>query len=268
MSNASSERDNSKKTDSEPQFENQELPLTPYFRQFLEHLDELRKRLVRAIVILAAGTAIALFFSEDLLKIITDHFLGDDRPFLALLYPTEGFVVRLKISFVTALIGTSPLWFWQIWGFLIPALTQQEMRFVNRVIFPAMLASSFMFVLGAGFGYYVLPYAAHYFESLAPSGVEVYWSLGKYLDFALRLLIAFAIIFELPFIIYIAAAVGVVTPKQLRKHRRHAIVIVFISSAIITPPDLFTQVLLAIPLVLLYEIGILMAMFAKKKRDE
>ena len=125
------------------------------------------------------------------------------------------------------------------------------------------------FVLGAAFGLWILPHAAHYFWSLAPADVAVSWSLGKYLDFALRMLVAFALVFELPLLIYAAALLGVVTTKQLKTYRRHAYIGVLIAAAIITPPDLFTQVILALPLIVLYEFGIIMAYFAiRKKGDE
>jgi len=232
------------------------------FKEFLGHLDELRKRFLRILIILAVATVAGLFFSERLILFITGRAIFDDAPYLALLYPTEGFVVRLKVAFVAGIFITAPLWFWQVWGFLSPALYKRE----KKVIVPVIAASSGAFLLGAVFGFWVLPHAAHYFMSLAPSDVEVYWSLGKYVDFSLRLLIAFALVFELPLIIYAAAMLGIVTTKQLRKYRRHAYVGVLVSAAIITPPDIFTQIVLAIPLVILYETGIILAMMAQKKR--
>ena len=237
--------------------------ISPSFKEFLSHLDELRKRFIRILIILATATIICLFFSEYLLKFITGQALFNDKPYLALLYPTEGFVVRLKIAFVAGLFLTAPLWFWQVWGFLSPALYKRE----KRVIVPVIAASSGTFLLGAVFGFWVLPFASHYFMSLAPADVAVYWSLGKYIDFSLRLLVAFALVFELPLVIYAAAMLGVVNAKQLRKFRRHAYIGVLVAAALITPPDLFTQIVLAIPLIILYEVGIFLAMMAKKKRE-
>jgi sec-independent protein translocase protein TatC len=236
--------------------------ISPPFKEFLSHLDELRKRFLRILIILASATVVSLFFSERLIQFVTGRAIFDDAPYLALLYPTEGFVVRLKVAFVAGVFLTVPLWFWQVWGFLSPALYKRE----KKVILPVIIASSGAFLLGASFGFWVLPHAANYFMALAPSDVAVYWSLGKYVDFSLRLLIAFALVFELPLIIYAAAMLGVVTTKQLRKYRRHAYVGVLVSAAIITPPDVFTQIVLAIPLVILYETGILLAMMAQKKR--
>lgn len=235
--------------------------MSPYFKEILVHLEELRIRLVRIIIILVVGTAISLFFSEYIINFLTTYFKVGDKPYLALLYPTEGFVVRLKVAFVSGIFLTTPLWFWQLWGFLSPALYRKE----KKIIIPVIAASSLAFLLGAAFGFWILPLAANYFRELATQDVAVYWSLGKYIDFSLRLLVAFALVFEMPLIIYAAASLGIVTPKQLRKYRRHAYIGVLVASAIITPPDLFTQVILGVPLVVLYEVGILMAWFAGKK---
>jgi sec-independent protein translocase protein TatC len=238
--------------------------MTPYFREFLSHLDELRRRVFRIVIILAVGTAAGLFFSDYILAFISERFSGADQPTLALLYPTEGFVVRMKIGFVAALFVMSPFWFAQLWGFVGPGLYENE----KKVIFPIILASSGVFILGAAFGYYILPIAANYFKSLAPEDVAVYWSLGKYVDFALRILVAFGVVFELPLVIFAASRLGLVQPHHLRKYRRHAYIAVLLTAAVITPPDLFTQVLLAVPLVLLYEVGILMAVIAGKPRRQ
>ncbi len=208
------------------------------------------------------GTAVGLFFSDYILAFISERFSGSEQPSLALLYPTEGFVVRMKLGFVAALFVMSPLWFGQIWGFIKPGLYANE----KRVVIPIIFASSGVFILGAAFGYYILPIAANYFKSLAPADVAVYWSLAKYVDFALRILIAFGVVFELPLIIFALAKLGIVQPHHLRKYRRQAYVGVLVTAAIITPPDLFTQVILAVPLVILYEVGILMAVVAGKPK--
>lgn len=232
-----------------------------FFRAALDHLEDLRIRLVRAVLILGIGTAVCLVFSEFLLRFIIGRFSAGGEPYLALLYPTEGFVVRLKIAFVAGLFLTSPLWFYQLWGFLSPGLYKRE----KRIIVPLIFASSGTFMIGAVFGYWILPLAAQYFKSLAPADVAVYWSLGRYIDFALRMIVAFALVFELPLVIYAAARLGIVNPAQLRKYRRYAIIAVLIAAALITPPDLFTQIVLAIPLIILYEAGIIMAVIAEKK---
>ncbi|MDP8228075.1 MAG: twin-arginine translocase subunit TatC [Candidatus Electryoneaceae bacterium] len=234
-----------------------------YLSLFLEHLDELRKRLVRTILFLIGGMIVCLIFSEQLLEVLTDAFEVADRSQLALLYPTEGFVVRLKVAFVGGLFLTSPLWFAQIWGFVGPGLYANE----RKAIVPVIAASSVAFILGALFGYWILPYGVHYFQSFATPEVGVSWSLGRYVDFSLRMLVAFGVVFEMPLIVYAAARIGVVTTAQLRKYRRQVIIVVLILSGLITPPDIFTQIVLSIPLIILYETGILLASIAIRRRN-
>ncbi|HHE46792.1 MAG TPA: twin-arginine translocase subunit TatC [Bacteroidetes bacterium] len=236
--------------------------LSPQFKDFLEHLEDLRGRLIRAVLILVVGTGLCLIFSKYLLEFITATFPPDEASHLALLQPTEGFVVRLKVAFVAGLFLTSPLWFGQLWGFISPGLYKSE----KRIIYPVIAASAGAFLVGAGFGYWILPHATAYFRSFALSGMAVSWSLGKYFDFSLRLLVAFGLVFELPLIVYLLARLGVVTTSQLRKYRRHVAVGVLIAAALITPPDVFTMIVLSIPLIILYEVGIIMASIAGHKR--
>jgi len=241
------------------------IELSPQVVNFLEHLEELRIRLVRSVLFLFGGTLICLIFSKYLLGLITVAFPVDEASHLALLHPTEGFVVRLKVAFVAGLFLSSPLWFSQLWGFISPGLYKNE----KRLVVPAILTSSFAFILGASFGYWILPHAVTYFQGFALTDMTVNWSLGKYLDFSLRLLVAFGLVFELPLIVYLLARLGIVTTKQLRKYRRHVVIAILIASGLITPPDIFTQVVLTVPLIILYEAGIIMASIAvRKRRDE
>jgi len=228
---------------------------------FLDHLEELRIRLIRAILILGIGTIICMIFSKYLLSFITRTFPPDETGHLALLHPTEGFVVRLKVAFVSGMFLSSPLWLAQVWGFISPGLYKSE----KRIIYPVVALSALAFLTGAAFGYWILPYAVVYFKSFALADMTVNWSLGKYLDFSLRLLIAFGLVFELPLVVYLMARLGVVTPKQLRKYRRHVFIGVLIAAGLITPPDIFTMIVLAVPLIVLYEVGILMASLGRKK---
>lgn len=234
---------------------------SPQFMNFLDHLEELRIRLIRAILILGVSTIICMIFSKYLLSFITRTFPADETGHLALLQPTEGFVVRLKVAFVSGLFLSSPFWLAQVWGFISPGLYKNE----KRIIYPVIAVSALAFLIGAAFGYWILPYAVIYFRSFALADMTVNWSLGKYLDFSLRLLVAFGLIFELPLVVYLLAKLGVVTPKQLKKYRRHVVVGVVIAAGLITPPDIFTMIVLAVPLIILYEIGILMASIGGKR---
>ena len=239
-----------------------ETGLSDHVMGFLAHLEELRIRLIRAILFLLAGTVLGLIFSKYLLNFITSTFPPDEVSHLALLQPTEGFVVRLKVAFVAGLFLTSPLWFSQLWGFISPALYRNE----KRIIMPVIILSSGAFIIGAGFGYWILPHAVEYFKSFALEDMNVNWSLGKYFDFSLRLIVAFGCVFEMPLIVYLLARLGIVSTAQLRKYRRHVIIAVMIAAAFITPPDIFTMVVLTVPLIILYEVGILAASIAVRKQ--
>ncbi|MBM3327461.1 MAG: twin-arginine translocase subunit TatC [Calditrichaeota bacterium] len=230
---------------------------------FLEHLEELRLRLIRAILFIAAGTALSLYFSEHIIQFLISPASKSELIKLALLNPTEGFIVHLKASFVAGLFLTSPFWFAQLWGFISPGLYKNEKRIITPVIFFSAAA----FLIGAGFGWQVIPFATEYFASFTVGKIETHWSLASYVNFVLQFLLAFGIVFELPLFIYAAARLGIVTPSQLRRYRRHSIVAILIVAGIITPPDVFSQIIVGVPLYLLYEVGILASMLAHKRRE-
>ncbi len=235
---------------------------------FLDHLDELRGALWRALVGVFIGAAIGYYFAPILQTWLLIPFEDQTSASLALLAPTEGFVTRLKIALVAGLLGTAPWIFFQIWAFVAPGLFVHE----RKLVLPVVFFSSMLFLTGAAFSLYVLPHATSFFLSFSTMDVQNAWSLGKYVDFVLRLLLAFGIVFELPLLIYFLARFGVVTPPFLRKYRKHMIIGFLVLAALITPPDVFTQAILTIPMIILYEASILLAIVAQKqyerKRDE
>jgi sec-independent protein translocase protein TatC len=240
-----------------------ESELTRNLTSFFSHLDELRKRLIRAILALIGGMILCLFFAEKIVGFIISTSGKPDELHLSLLTPAEGFMVYLKVAFVAGVLISSPFWFTQLWGFISPGLYRNE----KKVIFPAIVVSVLAFLIGAGFGFWILPYTAAYFRSFTVPNVEIMWSLTSYVDMALQFLLAFGLVFELPLIIYVAALIGVVKPAHLRKYRRHSIVGILIVAGFITPgPDVFSQVAVATPLIILYEVGILMAVYAAKRK--
>ncbi len=228
---------------------------------FLDHLEEFRKAVIRSLI----GLVIAMFacyyfapYIQDLLVIpFREHAIGK----LALLAPTEGFVVRLKISLISGLFLSSPWIFLQLWLFVAPGLYAKE----RKKVFPVVLFTSICFISGAAFAYHILPWATGFFLSFGTSEVENTWSLGRYLDYVLRLFLAFGVVFELPVLIYFLARLGVITPAFLRTYRRYAYILVLIGAAMITPPDVFTQVVLAGPMVILYEGSILLSVIAHRR---
>lgn len=234
---------------------------TPGEMTFFDHLDELRSAIFRAFGGLFVGLIVGYYLSPRLQNLLLIPFHEKTDASLAILAPAEGFIVQLKITFVAGLFISAPWVFYQLWRFIAPGLFTHE----RKLVWPVVLSSSGLFMLGAWFGVYVLPMATSFFLSFAQEGVVNVWSLGRYVDFVLRMLLAFGIVFELPLLIYFLARFGVVTPAFLRTYRRHMYIVFLIAAAIITPPDVFTQVVLAVPLVILYEVSILLSVVAKRK---
>lgn len=228
---------------------------------FLEHLEELRIRLIKAIAALFVGFILTYFVSSYIIEFLILPFEAFSDSHLTLLAPTEGFLVKLKTSFLAGLVLSSPVIFYQFWKFLTPGLYENERKF----IVPVVTWSVLLFAAGGAFAYQVLPFAMRFFQSFAMENVQNFWSLSRYITFVTYLLLAFGAVFELPLILYYAARMGLVTPDFLRKKRKIAIIILLALAAIITPPDIFTQVVLALPLVILYEISILLSVAASKK---
>ena len=234
-------------------------------QSLIEHLTELRSCLVVSFIAVAAGFALSYYF----IRPIADWFF---RPLLEVLPEgkhlifisyQEGFFFYLKLSLVCGIILASPVIFLQIWRFIAPGLYKHE----KSVLLPFTLVSTLCFIGGAAFGYFVVfPPAFSFFvgyssEILAPMpGVSEYFSL------ALRLLIAFGLIFELPVLMVFLAKMGMVNGGFLKKHRKYSIIFAFVIAAILTPtPDVVNQLLMAGPLIVLYEISIIaVAVFAKK----
>lgn len=231
---------------------------------FLDHLDELRRTLIHTFVGLLVGVIACYFVSSFIQEFLLEAIQKHDGIRLSLLAPTEGFVVRLKISLVAGIFVAIPWILYQIWKFVAPGLFKHERKMVPPVVF----FSSLCFLTGAAFAWFVLPWATTFFLGFSTSTVENMWSLSRYIDFILRMFLAFGCIFELPILIYFLARFGIVTTKLLRKYRRHAYVLVLIAASLITPPDVFTQIILALPMVILYEISILLAVIAQKKWEK
>ncbi|MCB2200798.1 twin-arginine translocase subunit TatC [bacterium] len=228
---------------------------------FFDHLDDLRAAIFRGLGGLFIGLVIGYYFSSRIQGLLTLPFEELSDASLAILAPAEGFLVQLKISLVAGIFISAPWMFYQLWRFVAPGLFKHE----RKMVFPVVFFSSTLFLVGAAFGVWILPMATSFFLSFAQQGIVNVWSLGRYVDFVLRMLLAFGIVFELPLLIYFLARFGVVTPSFLRTYRRHMYVVFLVGAALITPPDVFTQVVMAVPLVTLYEGSILLAVVARRK---
>jgi sec-independent protein translocase protein TatC len=219
---------------------------------FTDHLDELRHRLIVSVVGIGFGFAVSYGFSQQLLLLL-------QRPMptrLIFIAPTEAFFVNLKVAFYAGLFLSVPLLLFQVWKFVAPGLYEHERRYS----FPFLISSTVLFLLGGIFAYVViLPIALHF---LIAQGGELWKpniTLSNYLAFCMRLILAAGLIFEFPVLMYFLAKIGVVTPEFLIKNRKYAVLVAFIVSALLTPPDVFSQVLLAVPLFLLFEVSIFIA---------
>lgn len=223
---------------------------------FMEHLGELRVRIVRSLVALLIGLAIALPFSQKMVDYLARPIVasGHNLVFVAL---TEAFWVQMKVAMIAGLFIAAPGILWQVWAFIAPGLHEHEKKYAG----PFVLIGTIMFILGGVFSLKVVtPFATQFLLSYARPGLQPMISIGSYVDFLLKFTLAFGLVFELPLIITILSRLGVVTPKMLARNRKYAILGAFIAGAVLTPtPDWFNQTLMAGPLILLYEVGIICA---------
>ncbi len=244
---------------SEP--ENDKMPLT-------SHLEELRKRLIRSMIAIGVAFVGCYAFVEDLFRIIAQPLISvlPSNSYMVYTGLPEAFFTYIKVAFYAGLFIASPFVLYQIWKFISPGLYAKERKFVV----PFVITSTLLFIGGVCFGYFlVLPPAYKFFLEFSTDYLKPMLSIREYISLTLKLLLAFGIIFEIPVFLFFMTKIGLVTPRQLARTRRYAIVICFIIAAIITPtPDAFTQCMMAIPMVILYEVGILISKLTYRRKDE
>ena len=231
---------------------------------FMEHLGELRVRIVRSLVALLIGLVIAFPFSQQIMDYLARpaRATGHTLVFLAL---TEAFWVQMKVALIVGLFIAAPGILWQVWAFIAPGLHAHEKKYAA----PFVIVGSLLFLAGGAFALKVVtPFAIQFLLSYERPGLQAMISIGSYVDFLLRFTLAFGLIFELPLAITLVARMGLVTAKQLAKNRKYAVLGSFIAAAVLTPtPDMFNQALMAGPLIILYEVGIVCArIFGKKPK--
>ncbi len=231
-----------------------------------EHLIELRKRIFRILIVLLIGFGACYYYKDLVFDIITKPLTKvlPKNGYLIYTGLTEAFFVYMKLAFFASLIITSPFILYQIWKFISPGLLLKEKKYVV----PFVLSSTLLFISGVLFGYFIaLPPAFEFFVSFNNQYLQAMISFGDYLSLFVTFLLGFGLSFELPIFIFFLAKLGIVNAKMLSKQRRYAILIIFIVAAILTPsPDALSQILMAIPLMFLYEISIFVARFAEKKK--
>lgn len=232
---------------------------------FLSHLAELRKRLITSAIAVGIGFGISYVFSERLFRILISPLKANMPEGDRLIFTNlpEMFFAYIKTAFITGIFLSAPVIFYQLWLFIAPGLYRREKRFV----IPFVLFSSILFVGGALFGYFVVfPFGFRFFLGFANEYIQALPSVKQYFSFSIKLLFAFGIVFELPVVVFFLAKMGVVTATLMRKKRKYAILLTFVTAAILTPPDVITQCMMAGPLIVLYELSIIIASIAGREK--
>lgn len=232
----------------------------------MEHLRELRKRLVCCAVVVTLGAIAAYYFSGDVFAFISKPYIeGFGAAPLIGTSPAEAWLLKVKVAVFCGAFITSPILFYQLWAFIAPGLYQRERRWVV----PCVVASSLLFLGGAAFCYYtVLPLTLSFFrDEFISIGVSPTIKIGEHVSMTLITMLGCGAVFEMPLLTFVLARCGVIDHLFLLRWYRQAILLIFIISAIITPPDMFSQILLSVPLAILYAISILIALVAAPKLE-
>lgn len=232
-----------------------------------DHLIELRSRLLKAILAVLIIFCSLVYFAQDLYQFIAKPLL-DVLPEGTQMIATEvasPFFAPFKLTLILSLFVAIPFVLYQIWAFIAPGLYQNE----KRLIAPLMFGSSMLFYSGVAFAYFVVfPLAFAFFTSVAPEGVTIATDISSYLDFILKIFFAFGVAFEIPIAIILLCWTGVTTPAKLRTKRPYIVVGAFVIGMLLTPPDVISQTLLALPMLLLFELGVFIASLQSKNKKE
>ncbi len=223
----------------------------------INHLEEFRKRLIIALIAVGFCSIVSYYFAEELVSFIT-------APAGKLYYmqPAEAFFTYLKVSVFIGFLISVPVIVYQGWAFLVPALTVQERKIAGTFI-PAVV---FLFFIGIAFAYFlVLPTGIQFFLGFATNELQPLLSVGNYLDFVIMFILPFGFVFELPLVLVVLAKLGMISSKLLIAKRNIVIFSAFVIGAIISPPEVFSQVMIAIPMIILYEISIFIIKYVMKK---
>ena len=231
----------------------------------LSHLIELRSRLLRCVAALLLVFVALMPFSQRLYAWLAQPLLSrlPVGAKLVAIDVTSPFLVPLKLTFLSAIVLAMPLIIYQLWAFVAPGLYRNE----RKLAVPLLVSAGALFYIGCAFAYFlVLPMVFGFLTRVTPEGVSMMTDIGHYLDFVTVMFIAFGASFEVPVAVVILVLLGWVTPDQLRGARPYAIVGIFVIAAVLTPPDVVSQLMLAIPMVLLYEVGVLAARMITRRR--
>jgi sec-independent protein translocase protein TatC len=229
---------------------------------FLEHLDELRGVLVQSLVVFLVASIVVWFFSGRVLEFLIDDIPVDNLNFFA---PSEAFMARLKMSFVLGLMAAFPFVLTKVWRFVAPGLFERE----RARVYPFLVTSSVLFYVGVVFCYMILiPIVLDFLLGFGTERLNPMISVTEYFAFVARLCFTFGIVFQLPVIVLVLSAAGIVTPQFLLRQWRYAVLVIFVVAAVLTPPDPASQLLMALPVLLLYIGSVLVAFVTVRKKKD
>jgi len=232
-----------------------------------DHLLELRNRLLRSVVGVLIVFCCLVYFSQDIYQYVAQPLLAT-MPEGSQMIATDvasPFFAPFKLTLVLSLFIAMPFVLYQIWSFVAPGLYSNE----KRLIAPLMLGSTLLFYSGIAFAYFIVfPVVFAFFTSVAPEGVVIATDISSYLDFILKLFFAFGAAFEIPIAIILMCWTGMTSPDSLREKRAYVVVGAFVIGMLLTPPDIISQTMLAVPMLLLFEVGIIIASFYHKEDED
>tara|TARA_B100000029_G_scaffold203589_1_gene201688 strand:+ start:231 stop:959 length:729 start_codon:yes stop_codon:yes gene_type:complete len=231
---------------------------------FLEHLEELRWRIVKSLSAIIIGSAVSFGYIDEILNILLFPTSRTNNPINIQVLSVQGmFLIKWFISFISGFIITLPFLIYQLWQFVAPGLKVNEKKFALPFVFFAFTS----FILGVSFGYFVLiPFSLEFFSGIGAPHVENNFSIQYYFSFLTWLLLGAGVIFQLPVVSLVLSAIGILTPAFMRHYRKHSIVVIMILSSFITPPDPVSMLIMSFPLALLYEMSIGVSWLVNRNR--
>lgn len=234
---------------------------------FWDHLEELRKRLIWSAIGIVIGTAICAIFADFIVNSFLLYPAVHCKPPFKIqnLKPYGQMVLYMEIIFVAGLIASLPNTLYNVWKFIEPALYPNERKYIGWIVF----FSTFFFLIGGAFAYFVLiPNALKFFAVFGSPYIENIIDVQSYFSFITGIILASGIVFELPMLSYFLARLGILSPQFLRKYRRHAVVVILLIAAFITPPDIVSWIMMSVPLYVLYEISIIVVQVTRANKQK
>ncbi len=234
---------------------------------FLEHLEELRGRLIYSLAGIGVGFFLSYWKIREIFSFVSLPLQGamKEDSAIVMIRMTEGFLTYLKLAFYSGLVLASPLVIYQVWAFVSPGLYRHEKRY----ILPLVFVSTVLFAVGVVFSYtVVLPFGIRYLLEFVGEDIQATLSMSSYVSFACLFMVMFGVVFQLPLVMLVLNRLGIVDARRLARNRKYMILLCFLAGALLTPPDIISQTLMAVPVLLLFEISILAVRVADMTRKK